>query len=209
MRPIFLKKKLTFTLLEVLISLTLTTILLTVLLAAYFQAEAASLEGERFRANLWPKRMMTQRLNTLFSSLEMPNSKDKLFFFSNQESTSLIFSYDNGISLSPTYSGVVLSELFLNKDGELILLTWQERALWNEEAPPLPKREVLLTGIDALQFDFFQIGSDKEPTQWVETWDKAKNTLPGIIRMRLKRNKTDAEEVLTFLIPQVIGVIKA
>lgn len=202
-----LRRKLPFTLLEVLISLTLTTILLTVLLAAYFQAETASLEGERFRNSLWPKRMMIQQLNTLFSSLETPNAKDKLFFFAVQDGSALIFSYDNGVSIAPAFSGEVISELYLSKEKELTLLTWPARDSWTDEAPPYPKREVLLSGIETLQFDFFQIADEKEAPQWVSSWDKAKNALPGMIKMRIKRS--DKEEQFIFLVPQTIGVIKA
>lgn len=209
MQRIVLKKIQPFTLLEVLISLTLTTILLSVLLAAYFQAETASLEGERFRNNLWPKRTMMQRLNALFTSLETPNAKDKLFFFSAQDGSALIFSYDNGMSLTPTFSGDVISELYLSKEKELSLLTWPSRESWTDEAPPDPKREVFLSGVDSLQFEFFQVAGEKENPQWVDSWDKAKNALPGMIRMRIKRSKSDKEELLIFLIPQTIGVIKA
>jgi hypothetical protein len=197
-----------FTLLEVLIALALTTILLSTLLAAYFQAESATFEGERYRASLWPKRVMTQRLNAIFSTLTSPSGKDKQYFFLGQDGTSLIFSYDNGINFVPTFSGDVLSELYLSKDGEITLLTWPDRSTWNEEALPNPKREVLISHVESLNFAFFQTATDKETAQWVDEWDKGKNALPGMIRLQYQKQKTAKVEQITFLVPEVIGVVK-
>lgn len=209
MRAFILLKRRCFTLLEVLISLALTTLLLSILLAAYFQAEKASAEGERMRAGLWPRRMLAERLNALFSTLEKPDTKQKVFFYSSQDNSSLLFTYNNGVSLSPSFSGEVLSELFLNKKGEITLLTWPARSTWNEEMPPNPKREVLLKDVEDLNFEFFQVGTDKETAQWVYSWDKAKNALPGMVRIRFKKSKNQEDETITLLIPQVIGVIKS
>ncbi|MFV0340916.1 MAG: hypothetical protein ACK5MA_09900 [Parachlamydiaceae bacterium] len=197
-----------FTLLEVLIALALTTILLTTLLAAYFQAETASLEGERYRASLWIKRVMTQRLNAIFSTLATPSTADKQFFFLGPEGNSLIFSYDNGINFIPIFSGDVLSELYLSKNGEITLLTWPDRASWNEELLPLPKREVLMSNIDNMSFSFFQTASDKEAAQWIDSWDKSKNALPGLIRLQYQKRKSTKPEQIIFLVPQAIGVLK-
>lgn len=194
-----------FTLLEVLISLTLTTIILGVLLSAYFQAESLSREGEKLQREIQPKRALAARLDEIFLNLEQPKANEQFFFMPVE--SELLFSYYNGANLDPAFSGEVLGRLFLDDQGYLVMLTWPPRKLWPEGGFPPFRREVLLTGIDQIGFKFFATATESQPARWVESWAKDVQELPGIIELTITL-KDSSEESFYFFVPQKIGVVK-
>lgn len=194
-----------FTLLEVLISLTLTTIILGVLLSAYFQAQSLSRDGEKLQREIQPKRALAARLEEIFFNLETPKLNEQ-FFFTPAEGE-LLFSYNNGANLDPAFSGEVLGRLFLDDKGHLVMLTWPPRKLWPEGGFPSFRREVLLENVEAVQFQFFATAKDTLTARWVESWTRESQDLPGIIQLMITLKGSSAETFF-FFVPQKIGVVK-
>jgi hypothetical protein len=198
-------KRASFTLLEVLISLTLTTIILGVLLSAYFQAESLSRDGERLQREIQPKRALSARLDEIFIDLEPPKQNEQ-FFFTPVEGE-LLFSYHNGANLDPSFSGEVLGRLFVDDKGHLVMLTWPPRKLWPEGGFPPFRREVLLEEIETIAFRFFATAQGTTAARWVDIWPKEAQDLPGIIELTITpRNATP--EIFLFFVPQKIGVVQ-
>lgn len=194
-----------FTLLEVLISLTLTTIILGVLLSAYFQAQSLSRDGEKLQRELQPKRALAARLEDIFFNLEAPKLNEQFFFTPVEDE--LLFSYNNGANLDPVFSGEVLGRLFLDDKGHLVMLTWPPRKLWPEGGFPSFRREVLLENVEAVQFQFFATAKDTLTARWVESWTRESQDLPGIIQLTITL-KGSSSETFSFFVPQKIGVVK-
>lgn len=211
-------KKRYFTLLETLIALSLTMILLTTLIGAYFQAERASAYWIQQEQENFPKRYLDLRLERAFSHLLTPD-QNKNFFFTSENSgftlpgtSSLIFSYDNGAIKNPIFSGSVLGRLYVDRQGNLTLLTWPDRSDWNEDELPPFHREVLMTHVTNLQWDFFHIPSsqDNEGNKEVgwkgSVWPKENKYNPGAIKLTLSQN--DLKTVYIFMIPKVLTTFK-
>lgn len=198
-------RKCPFTLLEVLISLSLTVIIMGVLLSAYFQAESLSRDGEKMQRAIQPKRALAARLEEIFVNLETPKQNEQFFF--TPTVNELLFSYHNGANLDPAFSGEVLGRLFLDDKGHLVMLTWPPRKLWPEGGFPPFRREVLLEGIQEIRFKFFATAAETLAARWVEIWPKETQDLPGIIQLIITPHNA-APENFYFFVPQKIGVVK-
>lgn len=151
------------TLIEVLISVTLTMMLLAVLLQAF--VDVTGLRGRIFgmRQEAMELRYLQHRLGQLFThALHSSDGKGKGVIFYSKESDSprvlgqsLIFSYDNGAVLSPEFSNAQLGRLYLDTEGRLCLASWPlPLEQWEGQLPPM-YHEVLMEGVEVLSFSFF------------------------------------------------------
>lgn len=181
-----------------LIATALTTLILSVLLAAYFQAESASREAEKMRQELWPEKMLEQRLLKIFYQLSTPDQKNKPFIGTSQN---LLATYQNGVSLDSIFSGLVLSYLSIDPDGNLSLLTWPALKKWKEGEFPRYRYEALLANVESLQLDYYDL------KDWKTSWPQENKELPAMIKVTIKR-KDKKDLVLSFPVPKTIGVIE-
>jgi hypothetical protein len=201
-----------FTLIEVLIASALTLIILAVLIGAYFQAQNAVLEGERRRMELWPKRTFAMRMEALFLHISEAEPEKQIFSSTTAQggfyapgSQTLLFAFDNGVANELSFTGEVLGRLFVDSRDRLTLLIWPARSKWKEDLPD-PRREVLLTGVKKLTFQFLALPENGAP-QWKEQWNKEDKEIPGMVKMNLTYSD-NKEESFIFLIPQIVGVVK-
>lgn len=207
-------KRRPFTLLEVLISLMLSTIIMSVLLYYYFQVSQTSALGEKAAVNSFKLRYLENRLNDLTLRFLQPNNKDQVFFLGNPHigifspnTANLIFSYDNGVVQGPL-SGSVLGRLYVDPEKRLTLLTWDNIKKWGDTGVPPFHREILFENVETFSIDFF-IGSKTDEEQskatrdelrlpkWLSYWGKDFKELPALIRFNIK---TPSEE-LTYAFP--------
>ncbi len=135
-------QKRNFTLLEILIALGLTLLILSSLLAAYFGAERSAAWWKKEENAQFAERFFYHRLLEVFNHLVEVDQNTTFFFTTNSSSgytlpgsLSLIFSYDNGASLDANLAGTVLARLYIDAQGNLTLLTWQDRELWGDDFP--------------------------------------------------------------------------
>lgn len=217
------RKRLLFTLLEVLIALGLTLLILSSLMAAYLNIEKSAAWWRKEENALFAERFFSHRLLEVFTHLEEID-QNKLFFFTTDSSngiqlpgtTSLTFSYDNEASLDTSLSGSVLGRLFVDNEGNLTLLTWPEREKWKDLGIPSLHREVLMKDIKGLQFSFFILPNLKDENPSNAAWQtggfsKDQKELPGAIKLTITTldevEKKEKEKTYYFPIPQTLSVV--
>lgn len=164
-------KKRPVTLLELLISIVLTIVILTTLLFFYRQVGLIGIETDKVMADNFRMRYVESRLAKILPNTvadKGDDNKDFVFFSVNDEgltkpgSQSLIFTFDNGVSLDKEFSNHVLARIYVDKDNNLMLAYWPSPKRWlNGVIPPI-KKEVLLEGADSVRFEFYIPPEKKE-----------------------------------------------
>lgn len=210
------RRRSSFTLLELLISISLVAVILTVLMGVYSQLSYFHLELDHTRAATFEKRQLQNRLYYVFSRA-IPNFKatqDDFFFFTigtPPHQNGLIWTIDNGIDLDPLFSNHVLVRLQLEKTssgaGNLVLNLWPMPRCFPDSLPPV-KREVLLTGVNELNFGFYLppdplkfISSVSSEDQlnlprniWYSEWLSEYKLLPAIVKVILVMDESAARK---------------
>ena len=160
--PIHLVKR-PVSLVEMLVALTLTIAILMTLMFFYRQVTEIGYEVDRTGAKNFNMRHMETRLAQILPKAvgETDKQKDFLFFSVNDEgvgkpgSQSLIFMFDNQISLDKAFSGHVLGRLYLDASGNLMLAYWPSPKRWENTGAVPMKKELLLQGVENLAFEFY------------------------------------------------------
>lgn len=175
---LFKRSKQAFTLIEVMVALTLVSILLTIGFGAYSQMSVLEREGDQFRHAALQQRLAQTRLASLFLRIPIPDdfSKKKapkaplpsrVFYTSNRGEPglfrpgSLVFTYDNQTDLWPEFCNDVIARLYVKEPsgqpgetgGSLWLATWPRPACSMD--PSLARHEQLLEGVKEVRFRFF------------------------------------------------------
>lgn len=190
------------TLLEVLIAMSLMSILIVSVLGFYSQFEGINQEIATQRKKAFYALYLQSRLGNVIpfaSSYKIPKSKDKEFtwFYSSTEGEqpSLIFVFDNGVDGIPLYSELVLGKLYIDPQKRMILATWPLPKL-NQivpEPPPM-RKEVLYENVQKLTFRFYQPPRRDLPEQPIALgegppgfdnpyWGKDKESIPPLMKM--------------------------
>jgi type II secretory pathway pseudopilin PulG len=167
------------TLIEVIIAMTLVSVLLTALMGYYGQIEIIRYDVDRAQDEGFQLRYLQARLAYVLPRIlpfkwpqkESEKSRDYFFFTTGSEGGSpqfsdLVFSYDNGIDLDEKFSNNVLGRLFVEETDDnnyLILATWPVPRCWTkeDESPPI-RKEVLIDRVEELQFAFFHPPEEPE-----------------------------------------------
>ncbi len=190
------QKKHHITLIEVMISLFLTSIILTVLFGYFVQITKIEKKLEVAKADVFQKQHIQIRLSNIFSNASLKKFSDEQYFFTEKEKnekTSLYFAFDNGIDPDPKFSGIVVGKLFIDDEKNLKLKIWGTDN--KEILENIVRDETLFKNIKKIEFRFL---SNKEPEnkaykkeavskdlEWIDFWSKEKNYLPSIIKLKL------------------------
>lgn len=166
--PFKLCHKKYFTLIEVIIALTLISILMTFLFGFYQNMTVVQNGLDKTREENFRRLYLQQRLTDILSTASVEENlfgnRELIFYTTKDENTSmlensLILIYNNGVNALPWFSGTVLGRLYLDKNGRLCLTTWPSPALWKKEGKVLDKlpskREILLEDVQNLSFEFY------------------------------------------------------
>jgi len=170
-----------FTLIEVLIAISLTGVLVILLLNYFKNSASAHARMVKDEQSLLEEERMHLRLTHLFNHLAPPPSeKESLIFytFSSVESRfpALVFAYASGVDKEPAFCGTLQAMLYLSREGELSLVSFPEQGGG--------RKEFLLDAVSSLSFSFF----DPEKMEWKNTWEKT-SYLPIIVKMTLSQEK--------------------
>lgn len=171
------QSKQAFTLIEVMVALTLVSILLAVGFGAYSQMSLLEREGDQLRHAALQQRLAQTRLASLFLRIPLPNSffekKDpkklpsRVFYSSSRtepglfRSGSLVFTYDNQTDLWPEFCNDVIARLYVKEptgqegdtQGALWLATWPRPACSMDFS--LARYEQILEGVKELHYSFY------------------------------------------------------
>lgn len=160
---LFLVDKRPVTLLEVLISIVLTIIVLTTLTFFYRQVSFIGAEVDKVNADNFRLRYVETRLADILPKVVAENTVNKDFVFfsidddhlNKPESQSLIFTFENGVSLDKEISNHALGRLYVDKGDNLMLAYWPSPKRWENGVLPHLKKEVLLENVKTIRFEFF------------------------------------------------------
>jgi hypothetical protein len=181
MKSGFILSKRHSTLLEIIIAMALTVIVLTTLMFFYREVVVIGEEIDRVKSEDFFLRYVENRLSNILPKTVAPSASDFAFFsttdngLSKPGSQTLIFTYNNCVSLDKQFSGHVLGRLFLDAEGRLTLAYWPSPKRWEKSGLPPMKKEVLLENVEGLSFAFFVQPEKKEskPSQNKQAGSKA------------------------------------
>ncbi|MCB1136028.1 MAG: prepilin-type N-terminal cleavage/methylation domain-containing protein [Chlamydiia bacterium] len=185
------------TLIELLISMALLSVLMTVLYAVYGQVQSLqrSVEAQREESFRW-----RQAKGRLLSSLSHASKKGKKSaFYSEGVSAlapmgSLVFTWDNGVDIKPEFAGMVLSRLYVDESQRLCLAIWP---IQSEEPDYRMRKEVLMEHVKEWSFAFFLPsagGGEDKVSGWLEEWAKERDGIPPMVRIKLELENGDPGE---------------
>lgn len=219
------------TLIEVLIALSLSSIIMTAMF--YFYQKAIRLDGEiqKVEERVFSLRLLESRLMKIVPKSLSPKEAEKDFYFltgyqdqiSKSGTPYLLFSYDRGIDIDPQFSNVVLGRLYVDKKGRLMLVTAPAPSRWNPPSLPI-KREMLMKGVENISFSFYNPPEkDRAPLKnskprilrgiiledpevkggFLKEWKNEYGMLPALIKIEIETKKDGASEkkVLTYVLP--------
>lgn len=163
-----IRKKRFFTLLELMIGLTLTAILLSFLSSFFYDmnwinAKVDKQRNENFR-NLYVKSRLTQVIPQIFGEYTDSSNKKQFLFFTDgnlngllaAKSPSLVFLYKTGNDMDGLIAARALGRLYLDPQGRFCLATLPSPEMWDEAGTtPKAKIQVLFENVSEIQFQFY------------------------------------------------------
>ncbi|HSW87416.1 MAG TPA: DUF1494 domain-containing protein [Rhabdochlamydiaceae bacterium] len=185
-----------FTLLEIVIAMTLTAFLITVLFSFYRESSMIGMQLEQAKQKILLQELFQERMTQVFNQirLEEGENKDKeppLFTSSFIDANGPVLNlyYDNGVDHQPEFCDMVKGMLYVNQHKELCFTTSSKENL--------TRKDVFFDGVAELRFYFF----DPDEKEWVSFWKKEKHALPSMVKlsMSLKSNKKKQLEFVYFL----------
>lgn len=179
----------------------LTMVLLASLSYFFRETDAMNSTFERLRKQGFEISYLENRLSKIVPKAVMPNDKKKDYIFISSGdghglfksgSSNLLFTFDSGVEVDKAFANHVLGRLYLTKEGELTLAIWPSYARWENKLPQM-KKEVLLGGVENVQFEFYvpppAFGAkiterEVEPKNfWHKEWKQEYKKLPAMVRM--------------------------
>lgn len=188
------------TLIEVIISLSLVSVLLTTLLFWYSHFAKKGHEDQRCRHQLRQEYFAYKRLEEVLESVTLDSKKGKTTFYSDG-SSGLTFTFDYGIHSSPVLCNVVLGKLHI-LNGQLRLDFWPQPTDQNYSTTPNAS-VIFLDGVEAMNCEFLapcrtkklivspdQIGELVTKPGWHQEWLPEQKALPALVKLEITGEKT-------------------
>lgn len=180
-------KKHPLTLIEVLIALSLSSLIMTAMFYFYQKAVRLDAAVQKVEHQVFSLRLLESQLMRIIPRTMSTKEAENDFFFltgrSDQISKNgtpyLLFSYDRGVDLDPLFSNIVLGRLYVDKRGRLILATWPAPSRWPQDRNLVPmKREVLYDNVTNLLFSFYNPPEQKNTN---ESTTPIRRSIRGIV----------------------------
>lgn len=187
------KKKHNISLIEVLISLTLFSVLLGSLGLWYLHMNTKKSLLEKLRLPLMEERYVAQRLQNIIPRAQTP--------FVHHGNT-LTFRFDRGLSAHPLLSDVVIGKLYLDEAHKTLCLGIWPNVEKDEEVRRSPFQTfTLLDRVDQIEFDFYsppdpfkkpvdpeEIGKPRPKEGWQLGGGWSYGSLPALVNLKIKRD---------------------
>lgn len=219
-------KKRYVTLLEMLIAMSLVSVLLVFLFGFYremdlMQSHLAVVQKENFKLLYVQKRLSNVIMEA--GAIDKIIGKRRSLLYTPQ--TDLVLIYDNHVNRLPYFSNYVLGRLYVDKDKNLCLSSWPSPEMWKEEGFMIERspinKEVLLRNVEKLSFEFFvppifndlvvdpeEVGTDKKQKipkagGWLDEWSLEYDQLPAMVKviLKIKEDKKKEAEQVVFVFP--------
>lgn len=200
-------KKKPFTLIEVLIATTLTSVMLYMLLSIYSQCQKIDRQNSQTRQLSYEMQMLASKLSSIIPFTYYDHGKPNHYFFFtsnepyNPNSQSLVFCFNNGSQYDKPFSSDVIARLYLDEQRHLALAIWPHKASWKEGSLPIAKKQILLEEVEELSFEFFatppkefssieSLGQGVPDTteNLISEWKKEYQTTPATVHIHITKN---------------------
>lgn len=187
------KKRCPFTLLEIMIAITLMGILSTVLFSSLRHVLFANAEIQRLKQESHSKVVFKHRLEQMFSKLS--NEKKGSAILDYQEKPiSLTIQYKNGLERDSKFWHTVEGKLYIDQESKTIWLKTISKEGQREE--------ILFQGAKGLSFLFF----NPETKKWEEKWDSP-SEVPLMLQVRIERIEDEPLDFAFFLDSNEQGIV--
>lgn len=189
-----------FTLIEVLIALGLTSILMATLLFWYKHITTTKHQFKEMEWTILEERYLHQKLGNIFSSLPCNSENFKQHFFTSDTDqrqivgNSLVFYFDNGPNLDPQLANFVLGRIYLDAQSKTICLgVWPLKG--KDPSYTLP----LLNQVEKVAFSFYfppqnhfivdpeKVSRTVPQSGWQIIWKDEYQQLPALIKVDITR----------------------
>ena len=203
-------KKRTITLVEMLITLALTAVLLTVALGLYAQSTQLQQQAAHLRNRNFEALYLQSRLAKLFSDLVIQRNQKEYWFYTDDHH--FYFAFDNGMDKNPLFGDILIGELSIDENGGFSLTTWPDPYRTQESSAPI-RREILLDHVETVSYQFYRpprrellewqqdMTGETPYAQWVDTWQLDDNALPAMIKVFVTRKEESTPLVFSYVIP--------
>lgn len=210
------RRKAAFSLVEVIVSLTLFAIVLTAIFSLYKHNSLYLNELSRARKATDALHIAQTRLSQIFTNLEM--RKNRIFYTSKESSQetknpSLVFTFDNGIDADNHFANALLGKLFLDEKKRLCLVLWPDKEKFPHEEKTM-RKEVLLENIESCQISFWAKSSQIDekdldgPFVWVNEWLQEYKSMPAIIKIEITKENSEKPIELSYVVAKKIPMFK-
>ena len=188
------RKKHPFLLLEILVALSLMTMLLSVLFSFLVQSLRVENRMGKARGLILERQNLQVRMQDILTSLRVTGCGSALYTqkFPKEEGYSLVTLFDNGIDPEPPFSGAVIGRIYIDEDHNLALSYWPSNS---DEKERRWRKETLFSNVSEMQLLFLNpdekehfIHTDRPKVLWDRSWSKGKTAPPSMVRMMLKQN---------------------
>jgi type II secretory pathway component PulJ len=182
-----MRKKRSFTLLEIAIAIMILGWLLTGLFNCIFQSLKKNVDARELKQKVVQLELFQQRLRNLFTQFD---AEGGLSSEQHPEAISVVLYAAYQQKADPDFEmcGMLQGMLFLNKKKELCLASWS--------ATEKGRIEILLDRVDSFACKFF----DPKKKDWVLSWSKKREEDPVMIQIDLK---WEGDEIrFVFFLPQ-------
>ena len=192
-----MRKKRALTLLEVIISLALTAILLTMLISSATRLFSTRTRIENAKQEVLAKTLIQERLSSLFSALAKYQPSEKGLPekepkgpLESIDGKSLTLFLENQIDANPFFCGSTKGEIFVENQNLIFQLMGKNDAV---------RKEILLENVKDISFQFFN--PFEEPARLIEAWKEKTGELPAHIILTIATSSTDKQYEFAFFFP--------
>ena len=192
-----MRKKRALTLLEVIISLSLTAILLAILMGSATRLFSTRTRIETAKQEVLAKTLIQERLSSLFFSLTKQHSTENDFLNKETEGPlksldgkSLTVWLEHQIDLTPAFCGSRKGEIFLDNEKLIFQLTGKNGEM---------RKEVLLDQVEFISFQFFD--PFEEPPRLIDNWKERTGELPSHLILTIESPSLGKRCELAFFFP--------
>ncbi|MCB1084706.1 MAG: type II secretion system protein [Chlamydiia bacterium] len=174
-------KKYSFTLLEVVMGLSLIALILGFVMTSLFQQSYLKKNLSLAEEVVIARAFCQQRLDKLFATISSDPDISSTPLFTHQEKRfpTLNFTFNNGIDPNPDLSGEVHAKLVLEEDALKLII---------EEV----RTHILRNGVKGVTYEFLDIG---EEVSVHKEWDESVKHSPAYLKITLKREDEDEHYV--------------
>ena len=191
---IFFKKRF-FTLIEVLISISLFSIIITLLFSYFVKITKLEKRMDGMKKEFFLKNRANIKLNYIFTQIKSKDLLENPRLYTEYEKNSNMLTlrvlFDNGIDFDPNFSNLQTAKIYVDDKKNLILDVFSEKT-------EKPRREILLKDVYSIEYQFLSREDEKmKKTQkkeiaknifWYYFWPKENSDVPSIVKMTVNKD---------------------